>query len=123
MKIGMVSDSLGHLSFEDMRDTAARLGVKGVEINAANRTSAPHMRLAGLLSSSAERRDFLAAINKRGLEPIAGANFDPSHLMWIGADPIAAIDAPGSAIYHVHAKDAFINKPVCAPTSRLENGS
>ena len=37
-----------------------------------------------------------------------GANFDPSHLMWMGADPIAAIRALGPAIYHVHAKDTRI---------------
>ncbi len=54
---------------------------------------------------------------------IVGANLDPSHLMWMGADAIAAIDALGSAIYHIHAKDTFINAPVCATTSRLENGS
>ena len=34
MKIGMVSDSLGHLSFDAMLGTAAKLGVQGVEINA-----------------------------------------------------------------------------------------
>ncbi len=32
-------------------------------------------------------------------------------------------DSLGSAILHVHAKDTFINKPVCATVSRLENGS
>ena len=55
--------------------------------------------------------------------PVVGANLDPSHLMWMGADPLAAIDALGAAIFHVHAKDTFINQPVCATTSRLENGS
>jgi sugar phosphate isomerase/epimerase len=54
---------------------------------------------------------------------IIGANLDPSHLMWMGADPLAAIDALRSAIHHVHAKDTFINKPICATNSRLENGS
>ena len=38
-----------------------------------------------------------------------GANYDPSHLMWMGADPIAAIRALGPAIYHVHAKDTRID--------------
>jgi sugar phosphate isomerase/epimerase len=243
MKIGMVTDSLGHLSFDEMLDAAARLGIKGVEFNAANWTSAPHLNLKTLLENSAERRDFLTSIKERGLEiialnangnqlhptegekqsaalydtirlagafgietvvlmsglpegvegdkmpnwvisswppetqtmlkyqweerllpywaklaafakkqgvkklavelhgnqlvynvpsllrlrkeigPIVGANFDPSHLMWMGADPLAAIDALGSAILHTHAKDTFINKPVCATTSRLENGS
>ena len=243
MKIGMVTDSLGHLSLNDMLDTAARLGIKGVEFNAANWTSAPHLDLKALLNSAAERRHFLTSVKERGLEiialnangnqlhptegevqssalhdtirvagllgietvvlmsglpegaagdkmpnwvvsswppetqtmlkyqweeralpywaklaifakehgvkklavelhgnqlvfnvptllrlrkeigPIVGANLDPSHLMWMGADPLAAIDALGSAILHTHAKDTFINKPVCATTSRLENGS
>lgn len=34
-----------------------------------------------------------------------GANFDPSHLLWMGVDPIAAIAALDGAIHHVHAKD------------------
>ena len=42
-----------------------------------------------------------------------GANFDPSHLFWMGADPFAAIRALGPAIYHVHAKDTRI-EPVAA---------
>ncbi len=243
MKIGMVTDSLGHLSFIDMLDTAARLGIEGVEFNAANWTSAPHLDLKGLLENAAARREFLSAVERRGLSiaalnangnqlhptegekqsealhdtirlageigidtvvlmsglpegargdkmpnwvvsswpretqsmlkyqweeralpywaklaafakehgvkkmavemhgnqlvynvpsllrlrqeigPIVGANLDPSHLMWMGADPLAAIDALGPAILHTHAKDTFINKPVAALTSRLENGS
>jgi sugar phosphate isomerase/epimerase len=37
-----------------------------------------------------------------------GANLDPSHLMWMGADPLAAARALGSAIYYVHAKDTRV---------------
>jgi sugar phosphate isomerase/epimerase len=243
MKIGMVSDSLGHLSFEKMLDTAAGLGIEGVEINACNWTSAPHLNLKEVLASDSKQKSYLSAFKQRGLElialnangnqlhptegerqsadlhdtirlagalgidtvvlmsglpegakgdkmpnwvisswppetqtilkyqweerlfpywhklakhakehgvkklavelhgnqvvynvpsllklrkeigPLVGANFDPSHLMWMGADPLAAIDALGSAILHTHAKDTFINKSVCATTSRLENGS
>jgi sugar phosphate isomerase/epimerase len=243
MKIGLVSDSLGHVSFEAMLDAAAKLGVCGVEMNAANWTSAPHMRLDELLADAGARHNFLSAIKSRGLElialnangnqlhptdgerqskalydtirvagelgvgkvvlmsglpegakgdsmpnwivsswpletqtilkyqweerllpywtklvahakahgvrqlavelhgnqlvynvptllrlrkeagPLVGANLDPSHLLWMGADPLAAIDALAGAIFHTHAKDTFINKPVCALTSRLENGS
>ena len=39
-----------------------------------------------------------------------GVNFDPSHLMWMGADPLAAIEALGPAIFHVHAKDTRIDR-------------
>jgi len=40
--------------------------------------------------------------------PIIGANYDPSHPIWMGADPLAAIRSLGSAIYYVHAKDTRI---------------
>ena len=55
--------------------------------------------------------------------PVVGANLDPSHLFWMGADPLAAAQALGQAVYHVHAKDTMLNPPVQATTSLLENGS
>lgn len=39
-----------------------------------------------------------------------GVNFDPSHLIWQGVDPAAAIKTLGKAIYHFHAKDTKIDK-------------
>jgi sugar phosphate isomerase/epimerase len=53
---------------------------------------------------------------------VIGANLDPSHLFWMGADPQAAADKLGSAVHHVHAKDTMLNTPVQATTSLLENG-
>jgi sugar phosphate isomerase/epimerase len=41
----------------------------------------------------------------------------------MGADPLIAAERLGAAIYHVHAKDTFLNAPVQATTSLLENGS
>jgi hypothetical protein len=46
MKIGMVTDFIGHFSFTEMLDTTQRLGVKGVEFNAATG------RLRHILTSS-----------------------------------------------------------------------
>jgi sugar phosphate isomerase/epimerase len=40
---------------------------------------------------------------------IIGCNFDPSHLFWLGIDPVKAIRALGDAIYHVHAKDCRVD--------------
>jgi len=54
--------------------------------------------------------------------PIVGANLDPSHLFWMGADPMVAAEALGAAVQHVHAKDTMLNAPVQATTSLLENG-
>jgi sugar phosphate isomerase/epimerase len=243
MKIGIVSDSLGHLSFEELLDAAVELGVQGVEMNTGNWSSAPHIDLPAMLTDAGARGRFLGSFERRGLELIAlnangnqlhptsgekqsktlhdtirlagmmgiktvclmsglpaggpedktpnwivsswppetgeilawqwreklipywkdlaalaqangvkklcvelhgnqlvynvpsllrlreeigsivGANLDPSHLMWMGADPLVAIDALGNAIHHVHAKDTYLNKPKQATTSLLENGS
>lgn len=41
--------------------------------------------------------------------PVLGANFDPSHLIWQGMDPVAAIRELAGAIYHVHAKDTKLD--------------
>ena len=39
-----------------------------------------------------------------------GVNFDPSHFFWQGVDVPAAIRALGSAIFHVHAKDVYLDR-------------
>lgn len=242
MKMGMVSDSLGGLSFEDMLDNAKRIGLSGVEINTGGWSTAPHFDLAAMKESKEARQRFLGAFEDRGLEvislnangnplhptdtaqaeclkdtirvagelgvktvctmsglpagsasdtmpnwvvaswppetqailryqweeklfpfwseidqlakengvekialelhgsqcvynvptlmklrgaigPLIGANLDPSHLFWMGADPLVAAEALGEAVYHVHAKDTLLNTPVQATTSLLENGS
>lgn len=37
-----------------------------------------------------------------------GFNFDPSHLLWQGVDPVRFIRRFGKKIYHVHMKDAAV---------------
>ena len=49
--------------------------------------------------------------------PAIGANFDPSHLIWQGMDPVAAIRELAGAIYHVHAKDTKVD-----PYNTAKNG-
>lgn len=46
-----------------------------------------------------------------GGDETIGFNLDPSHLFWMGADPIAIIRTLKDAIYHVHIKDVRIEKP------------
>lgn len=228
MKIGMLTDSLQDLSFEEMLAAAANLKIACLEFGCGNWSTAPHIRLVELLEQEKSRRNFLAAIADHGLTisalncsgnplhpgaegkrqheiteqtfrlarllgvdrivmmsglpggpgdanpnwittawppecsvildyqwsekvipywrslcdfareqgirqiclelhgnqvvynpftltrlrevvgPIVGANYDPSHPLWMGADPLAAIRALGSAIYYVHAKDTRI---------------
>ena len=54
--------------------------------------------------------------------PEVGANLDPSHLLWMGADPLAAAAALAGCTFNVHAKDTFINAAQAATVGRLENG-
>lgn len=51
---------------------------------------------------------------------IIGANFDPSHLVWQGMDPVEAIRALSGAIHHFHAKDTFIDKTNAAKNGNLD---
>ncbi|SED22228.1 sugar phosphate isomerase/epimerase [Rhodobacter sp. 24-YEA-8] len=241
MKLGFVTDSLGGDSFEGVLETAARLGVAGLEVNTGGWSTAPHFDLALMTRDAGARKAFMKAFADRGLEliclnangnplhptephqaeclrdtiriagdmgitkivtmsglpagregdlmpnwvvaswppetqkilewqwheklipfwsemsdlatasgvsqialemhgnqcvynvpsllklrdavgPVIGANLDPSHLFWMGADPLAAAGALGEAIFHVHAKDTFLNAPKQATTSLLENG-
>jgi sugar phosphate isomerase/epimerase len=41
-----------------------------------------------------------------------GVNFDPSHFVWQGIDPLEAVRELGraSAIFHVHAKDVYLDR-------------
>src|SRR5262245_62096385 len=80
MKIGFVSDSLGGLSFDEVLDNAARIGVDGVEVNTGGWSTAPHFDLERVKSSGEARRDFLRAFETRGLEVISlNANGNPTH--------------------------------------------
>ena len=53
--------------------------------------------------------------------PAIGANLDPSHLIWQGIDPIAAVRELAGAIYHVHAKDTKIDRINTAKNGVLDS--
>lgn len=231
MRIGLVTDSLSHLTFDDLLDTAASLGVETLEFGCGGWSAAPHLNLDQLLASEGARMIFMAKIRDHGLEisalncsgnplapgargvaharvvrdtltlarlmsvrrvvmmsglpggpgdqnanwittawppeghdilryqwedvalpywrdlvhharengvdricveqhahqlvyntetllrlrdavgDIVGVNFDPSHALWMGGDPLRAIPQLRGAIYHVHAKDTRIEHP------------
>lgn len=239
MRIGLVTDSLGHLDRASMLDAAAGLGVEALEIGCGAWSRAPHLDLGAMLASANERRALLTAIERHGMELVAlnasgnplhpgasgaahrrvaedsirlapklgvrrvvmmsgcpggpgdananwittawppetaevlawqwrerilplwrdlvalaeengvtlalelhgqqavynvpslsqlreavgervGANLDPSHLIWMGADPLAAAHALGPAIHHVHAKDTRISLVNAAISSLID---
>ncbi|CAI0756249.1 sugar phosphate isomerase/epimerase family protein [Serratia grimesii] len=52
--------------------------------------------------------------------PMVGLNLDPSHLIWMGADPIAVARRLGDAIHHVHGKDVRLESGMVAVNGLLE---
>ncbi len=52
--------------------------------------------------------------------PTVRDEFDPSHLMWMGADPIASARALGPAIHHCHGKDTRIERGLADVNGLLE---
>ncbi|MCY9385107.1 sugar phosphate isomerase/epimerase [Bacillus inaquosorum] len=243
MKLSYVTDSLGHLPFEEMLDFAAELGIDMLEMTTGGWSPAPHLNLDELLQSSHKREEFSAALEKRNMTlcalncsgnpldpgelgklhrevtdktmelagllgvkkvimmsglpaggpddkvpnwitytvswppvlkdilnyqweevaipywkelvqkaeacsvvkialenfssqlvynpetlfrlrnavgPMVGLNLDPSHLLWMGADPIIAARELGEAIHHVHGKDVRIERHLAAVNGLLE---
>lgn len=240
MRIGLVTDSLGHLSLDEMLETAANLGIQALEFCCGGWSSAPHVNLDLLLEAERERANFAAKIRDHGLEisalncsgnqlapgergksndrvvrktmklaqflgirrlvmmsglpggpgdqnanwittawppegreilrfqwdevaipywrslvnrardhgiekicveqhahqlvyntetllklrdtvgEVVGVNFDPSHALWMGGDPLRAIRQLQGAIYHVHAKDTRIDPHNCEINTLLE---
>jgi sugar phosphate isomerase/epimerase len=68
MRIGLNTDSLGHLSFDEMLETAAGLGVETLEFCCGGWSTAPHVNLDLLLENERERGNFLAKIRDHGLD-------------------------------------------------------
>lgn len=243
MKLSYVTDSLGHLSFEEMLDFVAELGIEYVEMTTGGWSTAPHLNLDELLESDGKRFSFLKELEKRNIKlcalncsgnpldpgelgqehkrvtektmelaklldvkkiimmsglppacpedkvpnwitytvswppqlkemldyqwnevaipywkelvkkaescgiekialenfssqlvynpetlfrlrnavgPMVGLNLDPSHLIWMGADPIIAARALGDAIHHVHGKDVRIERQLSDVNGILE---
>jgi sugar phosphate isomerase/epimerase len=67
MRIGMVTDSLGHLSLDEVLRTTAELGIEMLEFPCGNWSSAPHLELDAMLDSAATRNEFMAKLHSHGL--------------------------------------------------------
>ena len=68
MKMSLVTDVLGHLTFEQMLETVSGLGFEAVELGCGGWSKAPFVRLDELLESKSARDAFLAAIRARNLD-------------------------------------------------------
>ncbi|HEX7041434.1 MAG TPA: sugar phosphate isomerase/epimerase, partial [Trueperaceae bacterium] len=55
-------------------------------------------------------REAVAAEVGEAAAEVLRVNFDPSHLLWMGGEPVEAIRALGGSIGHVHAKDTRLEE-------------
>ena len=88
MQIGLITDSVGHLSFDEALDLAQRLHLNSVEVATGNWSEAPHIDLAHVVASDAARDEFagkvadhglkISALNANGnqLHPVTGPQHD-----------------------------------------------
>jgi len=63
------------------------------------------------------------AIKAVNMKKEFGFNFDPSHLVWQGIDPVVFIKKFGDRIYHSHAKDAELVKENVATSGCIPTGA
>lgn len=59
---------------------------------------------------------------RKAVGPMVGMNLDPSHLFWMGGDPIEAARVLGEhgAIYHLHGKDSRPERRLSGPNGLLD---
>jgi sugar phosphate isomerase/epimerase len=88
MQIGLITDSVGHLSFDEALDLAQRLHLGSVEVATGNWSEAPHIDLARVVGSDTARDEFagkvadhglkISALNANGnqLHPVTGPQHD-----------------------------------------------
>jgi len=67
MELGLFTDSVAALSFEDALDLAAGIGATAIEISTGGTSTSPHMQVYELLEDRRKRDVFMAAFEQRGL--------------------------------------------------------
>jgi len=67
VELGLYTDSVSRLDFEQALDFAVSIGASAVEIAAGGQSSAPHMKVFDLIGDAGLRRDYADQITGRGL--------------------------------------------------------
>ena len=68
MKLGLFTDGLPDMPFEQVLDEAVKMGIQVLEIATGGYSCVPHLDMEKLLHSAQARKEFLNAIESRGLE-------------------------------------------------------
>lgn len=68
MKLGLFTDGLPDMPFEQVLDEAVKMGIQVLELGTGGYSCAPHLDMDKLLHSEQARREFMNSIESRGLE-------------------------------------------------------
>ena len=68
MKLGLFTDGLPEMPFEQVLDEAVKMGIEVLEIATGGYSCAPHLDMEKLLKSADARKEYLNAIESRGLK-------------------------------------------------------
>lgn len=68
MKLGLFTDGLPEMPFEQVLDEAVKMGIEVLEIATGGYSCAPHLDVEKLLKSADARKEYLNAIESRGLK-------------------------------------------------------
>ena len=100
----------------DYSEMFAAIGCAEYFLASGNEEAAEYAKQCGIEKIAFEMHPGFCVYNpatllklREAVGDIIGANFDPSHLIWQGIDPVYAIRALKGAIYHFHAKDTKID--------------
>jgi len=68
MKIGVLTALFGNMSFEEMIDYVAKVGLEAVELGTGNYPGSSHINVKELLSSDQKIKEYKAKVEDKGLE-------------------------------------------------------
>ena len=68
MKLGLFTDGLPNMKFEEVLDAAVEMGIEVLELGTGGYSCAPHLDMKKLLESAQARKEYLNAIESRGLK-------------------------------------------------------
>ncbi len=68
MKLGLFTDGLPEMPFEQVLNEAVKMGIEVLEIATGGYSCAPHLDMEKLLKSADARKEYLNAIESRGLK-------------------------------------------------------
>ncbi len=90
MKLALFTDGLPDMPFEQVLDEAVKMGISQLELGTGGYSCAPHLNMEKLLKSADARKEYLNAIESRGLKICAlncSANAIGPGPRWAGHAP------------------------------------